>query len=62
MNMSITLLRRELLVKEGNQKTLQESIQSTNVEQDKRKHKLKGLDREVKDLLLSIQLLESCSD
>ena len=61
MNMSVTLLRRELIVKEGNQKTLQESIQSTNVEQDKRKHKLKGLDKEVKDLLLSIQLLESCS-
>ena len=62
MNTPISLLRRELIVKEGSQKTLQENIQSTNVEQDKRKHKLKGLDREVKDLLLSIQLLESCSD
>ena len=62
MNAPISLLRRELIVREGNQKALQENIQSTNVEQDKRKHKLKGLDKEVKDLLLSIQLLESCSE
>ena len=62
MNMSVTLLRRELLVKEGNQKTLQENIQSTNVEQDKRKHRLKGLDKEVKDLLESIQLLEAVGE
>ena len=62
MNTPINLLRRELMVKEGNQKTLQENIQSTSAEQDKRKHKLKGLDKEVKDLLLSIQLLESCSE
>ena len=62
MNTPISLLRRELIVKEGSQKTLQENIQSTNVEQDKRKHRLKGLDKEVKDLLESIQLLEAVGE
>ena len=62
MNAPISLLRRELIVKEGNQKSLQEKIQLSSIEQDKRKHNLKCLDKEVKDLLLSIQLLESRSD